>query len=297
MKNHPLSILIPTYNRRSLLEENLNSIFEQKLSKEVEIVVIDDGSEDNTWEYLCSLREKHSNLKIYRHNENLGVSAARNSALSFATSPYIMFLDSDDYLTDKALEKIFNKIEEKREVYIITPFVEKKGRIKKKKFPDPPPDPFLRLKYYIDGIYADGVYVCQRKIFDNFKFNIRLRVREDWVFNGKIFSLFRPELIKDPLVVKRDHPQRLRYLPHFYEECALLSVEELFQSLPNFFQMLYPYAKAKAYLELATKYIKIKNYKKAYLNLQKAKEIYPPIRKDYKFFKKWLKSFIFSKFS
>ncbi|MFN3921961.1 MAG: glycosyltransferase family 2 protein, partial [Caldimicrobium sp.] len=121
MNNYLLSILIPTYNRLSLLEETLNSIFKDKASEKVEVIVVDDGSNDETWSYLLFLKERHPNLKIYRHEKNLGVSAARNTALSKATASYIMFLDSDDYLTEKALSRLLEEIKTKKEeVYLIS---------------------------------------------------------------------------------------------------------------------------------------------------------------------------------
>ncbi|MFN4132662.1 MAG: glycosyltransferase family 2 protein, partial [Caldimicrobium sp.] len=163
MSPYPLSILIPTYNRRSLLEETLNSIFKDKASEIVEIIVVDDGSKDETWAYLLSLKEKHTNLKIYRHDKNLGVSAARNTALSKATASYIMFLDSDDYLTEKALSKLLEEINAtKKEVYLISVWIEKGKKRKAKIFPNPPSDPLLRLKSFIAGNYADAIYVINK---------------------------------------------------------------------------------------------------------------------------------------
>lgn len=295
--DYPLSILIPTYNRRTLLEEALSSILRERLSKEVEIVVVDDGSEDDTWDFLCFLKNKYPNLKIKRHDKNLGVSAARNTALGASKGLYVMFLDSDDYLVEGALEKIFKKIKEGKEVYLVTTYVEKKGKKRKKVFPKPPLDPIQRLKYFIDGCYAEALYVIKRTLFSNFHFNPHLKVREDWVFKGKLFALSPPEIIEEPLAVVRDHPFRSRYIPQFYEESVLLSVEELFQSLPETFQGLYPYAKAKALIELSTKYIGVKNYNQAYFYLNQARQCYPSILFNFKFFKKWLKCYFLRMFS
>lgn len=296
MSPYPLSILIPTYNRRSLLEETLNSIFKDKASEIVEIIVVDDGSKDETWAYLLSLKEKHTNLKIYRHDKNLGVSAARNTALSKATASYIMFLDSDDYLTEKALSKLLEEINAtKKEVYLISVWIEKGKKRKAKIFPNPPSDPILRLKSFIAGNYADAIYVINKNLFKDFQFNPHLKVREDWIFKGRLFALNSPKIIKEPLIVIRDHPHRLRNIPEFYENSILLSVEELFKGLPSSFQILYPYALAKAYIEVGTKFMRVKDYAKAFFYFQKAKEAYPPIKKEFKFLKKWLKSYILHK--
>lgn len=296
MNNYLLSILIPTYNRRSLLEETLNSIFKDKASEKVEVIVVDDGSEDETWSYLLFLKERHPNLKIYRHEKNLGVSAARNTALSKATASYIMFLDSDDYLTEKALSRLLEEIKTKKEeVYLISVWIEKGKKRKAKIFPDPPSDPLLRLKSFIAGNYADGIYVIKKNLFKNFQFSPHLKVREDWIFKGRLFALTTPKIIKEPLIVIRDHLHRLRNIPEFYENSFLLSVEELFKSHPSSFQILYPYALAKAYIEVGTKFMRVKDYAQAFIYFQKAKEAYPAIKKEFKFLKKWLKSYILHK--
>ncbi|MFN3568370.1 MAG: glycosyltransferase family 2 protein, partial [Caldimicrobium sp.] len=244
--SYPLSILIPTYNRRYLLEEALRSIFEQSLASKVEIVVVDDGSEDNTWDYLNFFKEEHNNLKIFKHPKNLGVSAARNSALSFSTGSYIMFLDSDDYLLPGALERIFQSLKEEREVYLCSVLLEKGKRRKEKVFPEPPLDPLLRLKSFLEGKYSEAIYIIKSNLIRTFTFNPSLKVREDFVFKGYLFASYHPKIIKEPCVVVRDHPKRLRYLPEYYESSVLLSVESLFQILPHTFHSLYSYALAKA---------------------------------------------------
>lgn len=295
MKSYPLSILIPTYNRRDLVEEALHSIFKERVSKEVEVIVVDDGSIDETWAYLCSLREKYPNLKIERHAQNLGVSIARNTALTLATGSYIMFLDSDDYLVEGALETLLEKTKEEGEVYLISVWIQKGKKRKAKIFPDLPLDPFLRLKYFIEGVYADGIYLIKKTLFKNFQFNPLQRVREDWVFKGKLFALNSIEVVKEPLVVIRDHPLRLRNVPDYYESSIFLSIEELFKTLPASFQALYPFALAKAYMELGTKFMRTKEYDKAFLYFQNACKVYPSIKKEFKFLKKWLKSYLLHK--
>ncbi|MCX7874309.1 MAG: glycosyltransferase, partial [Caldimicrobium sp.] len=98
-KDRPyFSILIPTYNRLNFLKEALNSVFKQSFTGPYEVIVVDDGSQDGTWEFLENLAKTKDNLKILRHPENRGVASARNSALSLVKGEYILFLDSDDLL-------------------------------------------------------------------------------------------------------------------------------------------------------------------------------------------------------
>ena len=85
------SVIVPCYNRRHLLEQALESIWAQAFT-DFEIIVIDDGSEDDTWEYLCELGSRVRALR----QSNLGPGTARNYGAQYARGLYLAFLDSDD---------------------------------------------------------------------------------------------------------------------------------------------------------------------------------------------------------
>ncbi len=91
-----VSAIIPTYNRRREVSLAIASALRQTLRLD-EIVVIDDGSDDGTWEDLQALaKETHSPRVIVRRQHNAGPSAARNAGARLATGEFIAFLDSDD---------------------------------------------------------------------------------------------------------------------------------------------------------------------------------------------------------
>lgn len=97
-----VSIIVPTYNRAAYILEALDSVFVQTYS-DYEIIVVDDGSTDNTAEVLKTLVDQD---KIhYVHQENGGESAARNHGIRLAQGKYIAFLDSDDLFLPSKLEK------------------------------------------------------------------------------------------------------------------------------------------------------------------------------------------------
>lgn len=92
-----VSIVIPTYNRADMVVECLESVFTQTYT-DYEVIVVDDGSTDNTEEIL---KPYHARIKYIRH-ENKGNAAARNSGLDIAKGELIAFLDSDDlWMPDK----------------------------------------------------------------------------------------------------------------------------------------------------------------------------------------------------
>ncbi len=90
--NNPLiSVMMPTYNNAKYIKQALESIYAQNYSN-IEIIVVDDGSTDNTKEIL----QQYKDIK-YFYIEHKGISVARNTALENAKGEYIAFLDSDDY--------------------------------------------------------------------------------------------------------------------------------------------------------------------------------------------------------
>jgi len=100
-----ISVIIPTFNRADLIGETVRSVLDQTLT-EVEIIVVDDGSTDNTAEVI----EQFRGLKNFRYlrQENQGRSVARNLGLENAVSPFLMFLDSDDLLIADGLETLYS---------------------------------------------------------------------------------------------------------------------------------------------------------------------------------------------
>lgn len=103
------SIIIPIFNVEKYLSECIDSVLKQE--EKCEIILIDDGSKDNSGEIADLYAENHSNV-IVVHQENKGLSAARNEGIKNANGKFIIFLDSDDLLVQGSLKKIRDLIEE-----------------------------------------------------------------------------------------------------------------------------------------------------------------------------------------
>ncbi|MFI3237201.1 MAG: glycosyltransferase family 2 protein [Lachnospiraceae bacterium] len=107
MKKNPLvSVIVPAYNAEASIENCLNSIINQTY-KELEIIVINDGSVDNTKEVLHKYEVFDARI-VVKNIANSGVSSARNLALSIANGELIQFVDSDDWIAKEATQMLVN---------------------------------------------------------------------------------------------------------------------------------------------------------------------------------------------
>lgn len=100
--NHLVSIIIPIYNVEEYIRKCVTSVIEQSY-RNLEIILIDDGTPDHSMERIQDLVEGDGRIKVFQ-KENGGLSDARNYGLKYVTGDYVFFLDSDDYLTIDAIE-------------------------------------------------------------------------------------------------------------------------------------------------------------------------------------------------
>ena len=95
-----ISVIIPTYNNAEFLKRSIGSL---PSSPSVQIIVVDDGSTDNTQAVLACIKDSYPGMVVI-HKERGGVSSARNLGLKLASGDYIVFLDADDAISPGAFE-------------------------------------------------------------------------------------------------------------------------------------------------------------------------------------------------
>lgn len=116
MKKIDVSVIIPIYNGALLIDRCLNSVFAQQTHYTMEVIVIDDGSTDNSVELIKSRKEK--NIFIVQQ-KNAGPAAARNKGIDAATANYIAFIDADDYWMPLFIEETVNFLENNPEAIAV----------------------------------------------------------------------------------------------------------------------------------------------------------------------------------
>ena len=118
MEKEKISVIMTTYNRRNFLEKAINSVFEQTY-KNIEIIIIDDCSKDDTSDFCQNLKD--SRIKFYRNERNQGCGPNRKKALEkYATGKYIIFLDDDDKFINKNYFKdAINRLEKNQKLSMV----------------------------------------------------------------------------------------------------------------------------------------------------------------------------------
>lgn len=103
-----ISVIVPVYNMSKYLNKCLDSLVNQTF-KDYEIIIINDGSTDNSLDIIKEYKNRYPDLIIYYDNQNQGISKTRNQGIEVSKGEYIMFIDSDDYVDTTILEKAYKK--------------------------------------------------------------------------------------------------------------------------------------------------------------------------------------------
>lgn len=109
MEKYLITLLIPCYNVEFYLQQCLNSIINQTYQK-LQIVIVDDGSQDTTWKLMQMYEAKDSRIEIY-HQNNQGVAATRNILLTKVKGDYVLFVDADDWIEADMIEFLVNEVQ------------------------------------------------------------------------------------------------------------------------------------------------------------------------------------------
>ena len=105
--SNKISVVIPVYNAVKTLERCVESIIYGEF-KDISVILVDDCSKDDSWECCQKLSNRYSNVYCYQNKKNSGVSYTRNHGLKVADSEYILFVDSDDWVSGKYAEKLLS---------------------------------------------------------------------------------------------------------------------------------------------------------------------------------------------
>lgn len=115
-----ISIVIPVFNVEKYINKMLKSIYNQTFNQ-FEVIIVNDGSTDKSEDIILKYKQNYDNL-IYIKQKNKGVSEARNLGMNYVSGKYTLFLDSDDFINECMLEKLYIAAEEKNADIVICNF-------------------------------------------------------------------------------------------------------------------------------------------------------------------------------
>ena len=173
-----ISVIVPIYNVEKYLEKCLESLVNQTIIDDIEIICINDCSTDNCLKILNEYKAKYSNsIKIINHIKNCGVSTSRNDGLKIAKGEYVGFVDPDDWVDYNFFEKLYNTaIKEKADIVkgnLKIIYNNKVNEIYFKKT-------FKNENYFFSAIYKNN-FIKKYSL----KFPENIKIGEDIVFLSK----------------------------------------------------------------------------------------------------------------
>ena len=224
-----ISVVIPTFNRISLVARAIDSVLKQSLNP-YEIIVVDDGSDDGTSEMI---QNKYKSIKLIQQQNN-GVSAARNNGIKHAKGDWIALLDSDDEWTEKKLENQVDRLIKTPEYdfcHTNEIWIRNGVRVNQRK----------KHEKYGGYIFDKCLDICRispssvlfrKNILDHVGwFDDQLPVCEDYDLWLRITAEYRILFIDDPLIIKYGgHDDQLSHGVEGIEFFRIKSLENLLEN-------------------------------------------------------------------
>lgn len=182
-----ISVIVPVYNVEKYLKRCVDSIFNQTY-KDFEIILVDDGSNDSSGEICDKYDKNNKNVRVI-HQNNIGLSGARNTGIKYSKGEYLTFIDSDDYIDGKYLEILYgNLIKCDADIsccdYLRTSADSEKAVYSKKCIALKNDD---SIKFYLEkDIVSDCGKLYKKELFNSIKFPVG-KINEDISTIFKVF--------------------------------------------------------------------------------------------------------------
>ena len=256
MKKDLISIIIPVYNVEKYIEKCLESVINQTYSN-IEIILIDDGSQDNCGR-ICDEYAKKDKRIIVIHKQNEGVSAARNDGIEKAKGKFITFVDSDDFIDKMYIEKLYMQLMENNVDISIMGTKDFKDDIQTIKESKPYRN-ILNKEQAIKELLIEKHFTCviwgklyKKELWNNIRFNPQTKIAEDFEVIYLLFKKVNRVNVntKDLLYfyrIRTDSTIASKYNKDFENEIQL--TEKIKEDILKNFPKIYKYA-IKRYIRI-----------------------------------------------
>lgn len=191
-----ISVIMPTYNRADLIDKSIMSVLQQTY-KDIELIIVDDGSTDNTKEIVSGIRDARCK---YFYQENKGACAARNYGIDLAQGEYIAFQDSDDTWREDKLEKQLEVLQNNDYDLVFCAFLRHEHKTESQI-----PNEFfdiqtLDVKTLLKGnMISTQTILAKSKCFKEVKFDVHMPRFQDWELMLRMVQVYKIGYCKDVL--------------------------------------------------------------------------------------------------
>lgn len=230
MEKDLVSVIIPTYNRAKTIERAISSV-QRQTYKYMEIIIVDDGSGDDTYDIVKALCKKDARVKYIKNSRNLGVAGARNVGILKSEGEFIAFNDSDDIWHEDKLEKQLKEFAKEEYAMVYSAFMQNSLTGLKRRIPDLNAkelfgDMFNRLLH--ENVISTQTMLIKREVFDSIGlFAEGLRAWDDYELALRIAYKYKIGYVNEELVdvyLSKDSISGLErnYLGHYFAAITIL---------------------------------------------------------------------------
>ena len=306
-----ISIIVPVYNVEKYLEKCLKSLVKQTL-KDIEIIVVNDGTKDNSQKIIDRYVKKYPMLVKSYIKENGGLSSARNFGLKYAKGDYIAFADSDDYVETDMYEKLYNKAVEKDFDMVVcnlkyiydTKIVNAYSNIKEDIFSkDEIKKSMINIypaawnKLFNKRLFKNKVLFKEKVWFEDVEFLYRLYPYINSI--GKVDDYLYNYVQRDGAITSTFDERLFHYIDNFNGIVKFYKEKKFFDEYKKELEYCYARYLYATFIKQASNFNNKKMYKKAVEEaIKNVKKYFPNYRKNKYFYKslKGLYLLIFNKF-
>lgn len=227
MNKPHISIVVPVYNVENYLPQCLNSILSQSY-KNYELIVVDDGSTDRSSEICDEFGKRDNRIKVL-HKKNGGVGSARNYGLSMVSGEWLIFIDSDDYLLDGALDIMVNfSYKRDSDYFLFGICTEEYVLSDAKKIGVQQANPRWLIGRMLEYCISSGPFarVFKTSIAKSIMFNEKLKIGEDLLYNIQyLLQCNSCQIIDKYVYFYRSNPNSVMHSRHLTSEYIALNDE------------------------------------------------------------------------
>lgn len=261
MKNM-VSVIIPNYNAKEYIKQCIESVLLQDY-KDFEIIIVDDGSTDNSWEIIGEMAAGDERIRPHRQ-ANLNASIARNRGIEIAKGKYLLFLDSDDVLFPNALSKLVTAIEDSESDIAIGNYkqIDRCGRTIRDCNVTKGRDKILNMMDIVNGTPNPSNKLYKKQIIDQYMIRFgNVRIGQDLNFYLKYLAVCKTgTFVQENIYGWRELEGSISNSYNF----RIFDITESFKDVRKFY-------KENELIKLYDDYIKAIEYRHCYLQMEKQK--------------------------